>query len=230
MRRQSSPPARLLVCALGAVVALVLVGLLAVVLTRGPSGASAAHAEGADRPGDGGPVPPVATLTAVPARRAGAVPPERPTTSRLPSGVVVPLQPADTRSDGSLAVPDDIHRAGWWRGGARLGDPFGSTLLAAHVDSFTQGLGPYSGLLSARAGDRIVVDSAHLEQTFSVVSLRLVPRGTLAQHHWIFSARGPRRLTLVTCAGPYDVARGGYQNLAIVTALPVSDPRTRERP
>ncbi len=37
-------------------------------------------------------------------------------------------------------------------GGAarRLGDPFGSTLVAAHIDSKTQGLGPYAELLSVR--------------------------------------------------------------------------------
>jgi hypothetical protein len=203
--------------------AVVLAGVLVGVLTRSPSNGSAAHGHASGHARSGGPGPPVATLPAVPARRAGAVRAERPTTSRLPDGVVVPLQPADTRNDGSLAVPDDVRRAGWWRGGARLGDPFGSTVLAAHVDSFTQGLGPYAGLLSTRPGDQIVLDSAHLQQTFSVMSLRLMPKGTLAQHPWIFSARGPRRLTLVTCAGPYDPARGGYQNLAVITARPVRD-------
>ena len=38
---------------------------------------------------------------------------------------------------------------------------------------------------------------------------------------------GPRRLTMVTCAGPYDAARGGYQNLAVVTARPVTRPASR---
>jgi hypothetical protein len=153
----------------------------------------------------------------------GAVSPEVPTRSVLPGGQVVPIVPAGTAGDGSLAVPEDIRVAGWWRGGSRLGDPFGSTLLAAHVDSFTQGLGPYAGLLSVRAGQRITVSSPHLRQTFSVVSLALVPRGTLAQHPRIFSPSGARRLTLVTCAGPYDPSRGGYQNLAVVTARPVGD-------
>ena len=35
-----------------------------------------------------------------------------------------------------------------------------------------------------------------------------------------------RRVTLVTCAPPYDRARGGYQNLAVVTATPVQGPET----
>jgi hypothetical protein len=197
--------------------------VLAGVLARLPTGGSAARAEASRHHGAREAGPPVATLRAVPARLTGAVRAERPTTSRLPDGVVVPLEPAGTRSDGSLAVPDDIRVAGWWRGSARLGDPFGSTLLAAHVDSFTQGLGPYASLLSVRAGQRLTLQSTHLTQTFSVVSLALVPRGTLSQHGRIFSPRGARRLTLVTCAGPYDPARGGYQNLAVILARPVQD-------
>ena len=146
-----------------------------------------------------------------------------PTRTVLPDGRDVAIRPARTASDGSLDVPGDIRVAGWWQGGARLGDPFGSTLLAAHVDSFTQGLGPYASLLVVRPGQQITLSSAHLSQTFSVVSLALVHRGTLSRHPRIFSARGPRRLTLVTCAPPYVPARGGYQNLAVVTALPERD-------
>jgi hypothetical protein len=141
----------------------------------------------------------------------------------LPDGTVVPIRPVGTRADGSLSVPHDLHVAGWWRGGARLGDPFGSTLLAAHVDSATEGLGPYAGLLSVRRGQHVLLTSAHLTQTFRVVSLSLVARGSLAGHPEIFSAGGRRRLTLVTCAGPYDASAGGYQNNAVVTAVPVQD-------
>ena len=159
----------------------------------------------------------------LPATRAGAPRAEVPTRSVLPNGAVVPIRPVGTASDGRLSVPDDIGVAGWWRGGARLGDPFGSTLLAAHVDSTTQGLGPYASLLSVTPGRRITLSSPHLSQTYAVVALSLVPRDELSSHPEIFSARGPRRLTLVTCAGPYDAARGGYQNLAVITARPVQD-------
>jgi len=117
-------------------------------------------------------------------------------------------------------VPKDIRVAGWWRGGSRVGDPFGSTLVAAHVDSFTQGLGPFASLLSVKPGQTVVLSSAHLRQSFRITALRLVPQGSLAQRRWIYSARGPRRLTLVTCAGPYIADRGGYQHLAVITAIP----------
>lgn len=181
------------------------------------------HAGTADRPRSRlGPAP--RAHPAVPARRVGAVRPERPLTSRLPSGKVVRVRPVAIHPDGSLAVPTDIRVAGWWRGGSRLGDPFGSLLLAAHVDSFTQGLGPYAELLSLRPGDRVVLRSAYLHESFAVSALRLVPQGSLRGEPWIFSARGPLRLTLVTCAGPYEPAHGGYQNLAVITARPVGPP------
>ena len=78
--------------------------------------------------------------------------PERPVAVTLPSGRVLPVDPAGTLRDGALAVPRDIRRAGWWAGSSRLGDPFGSIVLAAHVDSFTQGVGPAAELLCARPG------------------------------------------------------------------------------
>lgn len=157
------------------------------------------------------------------AQRAGSVVAETPVAVRLPTGRVVPVEAVSSRADGRLDVPTDITHAGWWRGGSRLGDPFGSTLLAAHVDSFTQGLGPFEQLLVVRAGQEITVRSAHLTQTFRIDSLRLVPQGSLADDSWIYAATGQRRLTLVTCAPPYDRSRGGYQNLAVVTALPEAD-------
>ena len=83
------------------------------------------------------------------------------------------------RRNGLLDVPDDIELAGWWSGGSRLGDPFGSTLVAAHVDSRTQGLGPFASLLEVHAGDRVHVWSDGLRQAFEVTSLRLRPQGTI---------------------------------------------------
>jgi len=163
---------------------------------------------------------------AAPARRAlSVVVPEVPKTVRLPSGRSVPILAVATQPGGRLAVPEDIRVAGWWRGGSLIGDPFGSTLIAAHIDSKTQGLGPFAELLSVRAEQRIRVSTAHLRQEFEVRSLRLVRSGDLANESWVFSPTGERRLTLVTCAPPYDGARGGYQNLAVVTATPVRAPQ-----
>jgi hypothetical protein len=153
--------------------------------------------------------------------------PEPPRGIQLPNGHRVGIRPVGTTRNGLLDVPDDIELAGWWSGGSRLGDPFGSTLVAAHVDSGTQGPGPFGSLLGVHAGDRVYVWSDGLQQAFEVTSLRLRPQGTLGPGSYLHSPDGRRRLTLVTCAGPYDAARGGYQNLAVVTAMPLGNPRGR---
>ncbi|WP_167880361.1 class F sortase [Nocardioides guangzhouensis] len=163
-----------------------------------------------------------------PARRAASqVTPEGPRAIRLPDGTVLRVRAVGTRADGELAVPDDVRVAGWWRGGSRLGDPFGATLVAGHVDSRRQGLGPYAALLSATAGQQVVLQSRHLRQDFRVRSLRLVRQAPLRHQPWIHSAGGDRRLVLVTCAPPYLPSRGGYQNLAVVTAVPTGPPQRR---
>jgi hypothetical protein len=219
-RRPRLSPLAGMVTGVGAVTLVVGVLVLALIWSSGGPGDSQPTARNShsDR----------VTQRAVPARRAGSVvQPERPLTARLPSGVVLPIRAISSRTDGRLDVPDDIRTAGWWRGGSRLGDPFGSTLLAAHIDSLSQGLGPYAELLSVQPEQRIVLTSATLEQSFQIRSLRLVAQGSLADERWIFAPWGPRRLTLVTCAPPYDASRGGYQNLVVVTATPIADPAAR---
>ncbi len=171
----------------------------------------------------------VATPTPVaPARRARSVAQAQPPRSLLlPSGRTVAIDAVGTTPDGLLDVPPDVAVAGWWDGGARLGDPFGSVLVAAHVDSRTQGLGPFAELLEVDPGARLRLESAGLRQSFEVRSRRLVPQGSLVDDSWLFDASGPVRLTLVTCAPPYVASRGGYQNLAVVTAVPLGRPEVR---
>jgi hypothetical protein len=187
---------------------------------RSPSGVAAAGSTPAPTPSATGPpgrVPP--------ARRAASVlVAQAPLTATFPSGQTASIRPVDTTPAGLLDVPDDIGVAGWWRGGSRLGDPFGSILVAAHVDSRVQGLGPFVELLSVRPGAHVRLESAGLRQEFSVRSRTLVPQGSLDDDSWIFDGSGALRLTLVTCAPPYDASRGGYQNLAVVTAVPLGPP------
>ncbi len=188
--------------------------------TAGSARAAAATASAAAT-ADGG------TPVAASAPRTGAVVPEPPQGAVLPSGARVPVVAVSTTSDGTLDVPGDADVSGWWRGGSRIGDPFGSVLLSAHVDSATKGLGPYVELLGVRRGQSVVLTSEHLRQEYVVSSLKLLDKGPLADHPWVYSATGPHRLVMVTCAGPFDPARGGYQQLAVVTATAVGQPTVR---
>lgn len=184
--------------------------------------AAAAPEAGTGSSGSTEPAEPEPTeLTPSVAQRTGSARPRRPVAVLLPGGEeYLPVSAVDTREDGVLDVPDDVHRLGWWRGGARVGDPFGSVLLAGHVDSTTQGLGDSAVLLTAEAGDRVGVRTTDGVTDYTVRSLRTVPQGSLRDHPELFSSRGPARVTLVTCAPPFVPEEGGYQNLAVVTARP----------
>jgi hypothetical protein len=130
-----------------------------------------------------------------------------------------------TGQDRALDLPTDIDRAGWWDGGAKIGDPYGVIVLAAHVDSVTDGIGPFAELLAARPGQKIRVAGARSAQEFEIASVRLQPRASLSADAAIFSGHGPLRLVLITCAGPFDSAAGGYRDNLIVLADPVGLPR-----
>ena len=92
-----------------------------------------------------------------------------PAVRRCGSALRPPRQPDPS------TFPTNIKQAGWWDGGSKLGDPFGAIVVAAHVDSFTQGLGRFAELLSMKPGDLIRLDSAHLSDTYQVVRAGLVP-------------------------------------------------------
>jgi hypothetical protein len=217
---------RALLLVAGVVVLLTVGTVIAVVVHRGGNPSSNPSDHG--RSGASGPRPSPAgggttfDTTARPAVRAGGPPPERPLTLSLPDSVRVPVQPAPTLADGSLGVPHDITIAGWWSGGARVGDPYGAMVIAAHVDSTIQGLGPFASLLSAHRGDRLTVSAAHLSQSFAVARIALVEKSDRSAVAAQFSGLGRERLVLITCAGPFIPAKGGYQNIAVITARPVA--------
>lgn len=189
--------------------------------TTTPSDAPTPSATASTTASSTGPPPPTFTVTARPGTPAGSQartqPPDAVT---LPSGTSVPVRVVSTSAAGLLQVPDDIRVAGWWDGGARLGDTYGAMVVASHVDSTRQGIGPFAELLEVERGDRVTVASSGLSQGFAVDTVDLVPKVDLDTSDALFSTQGATRLVLITCAGAFDPDRGGYQDLAVVTAEP----------
>ena len=145
---------------------------------------------------------------------------QRPVSIELPGGAVLPVEPVATGPRGVLQLSSDVGRAGWWVGSSRLGDPFGATVVAGHVDSFTQGVGPFAALLAARRGDLVELAGRDLSQRFRVTSVRRVPRASLNAGSPEYSPYGDRRLVLVTCGGPYDATTRRYRDNLVVVAVP----------
>jgi hypothetical protein len=141
----------------------------------------------------------------------------------LPSRTTMRVSVSATARSGELELPPNIKQAGWWDGGSRLGDPFGAIVIAAHVDSFSQGLGRFAELLGMHPGDVVTLSSPHVRERFRVIAAGLVPKSSISASSDVFSAEGGSRLVLITCGGAYTSA-GGYQSNMVVTAVPVGRP------
>jgi hypothetical protein len=152
-------------------------------------------------------------------RVAAADSPQRVTIDGL--GIDAPVDPIgiDLRQ-GVLGVSKDIARVGWWRDGAAPGDAHGAVLLAGHVDSAARGAGALYALKTAHAGGRVELAlPGGRTRAYRVQSVRRVLKAKLPAR--VFSKRGPARLVIVTCGGPFDAATGHYRDNIILTATPL---------
>lgn len=135
--------------------------------------------------------------------------------SSLPGHLTTQVDVAST-VDGQLAVPTAVTHVGWWDGGAKADEPFGSMVIAGHVDS-TGGLGFFAKLLSMKVGGDVSGSDGHHQITDRVAGVVEVRKGVLATGTNAFAQTGYHRLA---CAGTYDRGRGGDQKNLVVTAMP----------
>ena len=70
----------------------------------------------------------------------------------------------------ALQLPDDADRVGWWRGGSRAGSPFGTAVVAGHLDSATDPAGFLAGLAGLVPGDLVDLASSEEQQRYRVVA------------------------------------------------------------
>jgi len=194
--------------------ALGLVGCGGPVVPPGPAGAG---------PGPTVPSPPV------PGARVGTPAASTrvrfvPASVELPGGARASVQPAQT-VDGELVVPEDVRHVGWWDGSAEAGDPYGSTVVAGHVDSASEGLGFFARLLRIEVGETVTVRGDGHRARYRVTSVRTVAKQALATSGSALDQEGEHRLVLITCGGRYRADRGGYDSNVVVTAEPVGPAR-----
>lgn len=122
--------------------------------------------------------------------------------------------------DGRLSLPEDADRVGWWRDGARVGSPFGTVVVAGHLDSDTDPAGYLAGLADLAEGDRVELADGPIRQRYRVTRNYLLPRADLSARSDLFQQDRPHRLLLITCGGPYDQRAGGYAFNRVVVAVP----------
>jgi LPXTG-site transpeptidase (sortase) family protein len=169
--------------------------------------------------GDPSPTTPVPTAReARPAAGDTRFVPER---IDLPGGAYSAVVPVATVGN-ELVVPEDPTKVGWWDGSSYVGDPYGSTVIAGHVDVFDRGIGFFFRLWNIKVGERVVLSAGDVRQAYKITTVRQVPRTDLVDDAEVFDIAGPPRLVLITCAGEFRPERGGYSRNLIVVAHPVS--------
>jgi LPXTG-site transpeptidase (sortase) family protein len=122
--------------------------------------------------------------------------------------------------DGVLKVPEDVQHVGWWDGSAQAGEPFGSTVIAGHVDSATEGIGFFARLLRVKVGDTVTLRAGSHSLKYRVTSVKKVAKKALATDSQALKQAGPHRLVLITCTGNFHRDRGGYDSNLVVVAKP----------
>jgi LPXTG-site transpeptidase (sortase) family protein len=163
-----------------------------------------------------GPVPRARVGTPAKSTRVRFVP-ERLT---LQAGASAAVKRAVT-VDGELHVPTNVNHVGWWDGSASAGDPFGSTLIAGHVDSATGAVGFFAKLLHINVGSKVTLQGSGHRLSYRVTEIHTVAQEALASHSRAFDQTGDHRLVLITCTGVYRPGRGGYDRNLVVIARPL---------
>ncbi len=162
--------------------------------------------------------PAVPTRDAAPADLPAPPAPVRLSVPRL--GVDAAVDAVGVEPDGQMTVPAEVDRVGWYRFGPVPGGA-GSSVLAGHVDSHTQGLGAMAPLRDAVPGDDILVtDAAGVASRWRVVSREVISKQVLPLDR-LFAREGPPRLTLITCGGPFLQEFSSYRDNVVVVAEPL---------
>lgn len=178
------------------------------------------------------PPPRLGDAGVLPAHRAvtdGRATTSPPTRVQGPAGLDAAVEPVAARADGAVDLPENLRTGGWWALGTPVGAAAGTVLIAGHVDTRAEGLGPFAALHDIPVGARIAVTGADAE----VRLYRVSARRTYQQHQLpadLFTRTGPHRLALITCTGPYDRASGRYAHNLVLYAAPTGPPAGSGRP
>ena len=118
-----------------------------------------------------------------------------------------------------MELPETVREVGWYEFGSRPADRAGTTVLAGHVDTDREGLGPMARLAEVDDGALITVTARDGDVSrYRVRSVRKIKKQRVPLDQ-VFAREGAARLVVITCGGPFS-RRTGYRDNLIVTAEP----------
>jgi LPXTG-site transpeptidase (sortase) family protein len=165
--------------------------------------------------------PPPATGSAPgftpPAKRNTRQQMPRPVRITIPAiGVSAPVVPLGLNADGTLQVPVDIRKTGWFTKGPEPGER-GAAVIVGHVDS-RSGPGVFYRLRDLRVGEVINIRLRDRSAVRYVVDSML----RVAKSHFptklVYARTAKPTLRLITCAGKLNPATGHHLDNYIVFA------------
>jgi Sortase domain len=203
----------------GVAVRAALLATLAVLLVNVPADSPDMHARGAAdllrRPTASG--SPLAVDGFQSVRTYNAI--AEPVRLRIPAVQVdTGLQRLGRNPDGTIAVPDSPHTAGWYAEGPRPGQ-LGPAVVVGHVDS-TDGPGVFFRLDDLAPGSVVYVDRADGTTTGFVVTRKIRTPKTQFPTDLVYSPTLEPSLYLVTCGGSFDRGTERYRDNVVVSAVP----------
>ena len=136
-------------------------------------------------------------------------------------GIDLPVRPYGVDDEGFMRLPTTVDEVAWYAYSARPGDRAGTTVLAAHVDTAAEGLGPFARLPELDEGDELrVVDAEERARRYVVTAVEKVAKAEVPLDR-VFRRDGDPALVVITCGGSFDRGRG-YSDNVVVTARPRS--------
>lgn len=135
----------------------------------------------------------------------------------------LPVVPVGVESGGAfMELPEDPAVAGWYRFGPDSLSPDGNVVVAAHIDSPSYPIGPFSRLRDLTSGEIVTVTNTDgSESSYAVSSVTYYAKQELPTAA-LFAREGTRELVLITCGGAFDSSTGHYEDNVVVVASPVA--------
>jgi natural product biosynthesis luciferase-like monooxygenase protein len=132
-------------------------------------------------------------------------------------GVTAPIGPLGLNQDGTLEVPADFARAGWYTGRPTPGEA-GPAIIVAHRAS-RRGPGAFWNLPDVHPGQQIVVTRADRRRVLFAVERVEQHRKDAFPTAAVYGPTTETALRLITCGGPFEPALGDhYRDNVIVFA------------
>lgn len=144
--------------------------------------------------------------------------PEDPKYIRIPAvGIEGYIQNVGVDQHQQVAVPNNVHMAGWFVESVRPGER-GLSIIDGHVTGpSTDGI--FKNLAGARPGDTYTIEFGNgTIKEFEILAITEVPAPKAAAQVFSQNPTQSHQVNLVTCGGAFDKTANAYENRVIVSS------------